>query len=154
MCERAVFVLDGLGKKSPIAYINLALVLVHFGELERSKQLLQESYAVIKEIGNESDVLSFMIRGSAFLAVARNQPARAAKLLGAAETLDKTIYAAANISAGDKLDYEQNLAALRAQLQKDAFEALWQAGAALTLEQAIDLALKEDDLEEDSHAWR
>jgi hypothetical protein len=37
--------------------------------------------------------------------------------------------------------YERDLAAIRAQLDHAAFDAAWEAGHALTLEQAIDSAL-------------
>jgi hypothetical protein len=39
-----------------------------------------------------------------------------------------------------KRSYEQNVAALRAQLPAADFDAAWEAGRALTLEQAVALA--------------
>jgi hypothetical protein len=46
----------------------------------------------------------------------------------------------------DRYEYEKNVNALRTQLDRAAFDAAWTAGRALTLEQAIELALSEGRL--------
>jgi tetratricopeptide (TPR) repeat protein len=70
---------------------------------------------------------------------AQRQPARAARLFGAAEALRETI--GAPLPPINRADYERDVAAARAQLHEDAFAAAWAAGRAMTLEQAIAEAL-------------
>jgi hypothetical protein len=41
----------------------------------------------------------------------------------------------------ERPDYERNLASLRTQLDESTFEAAWAEGAALTLDQAVELAM-------------
>jgi len=42
----------------------------------------------------------------------------------------------------DRPEYERRVAACRAALGDDAFDAAWQAGRALTWEQAVDAAVR------------
>jgi hypothetical protein len=46
--------------------------------------------------------------------------------------------------APDRKDYERYLASARAQLDEAAWEAAWQEGQAMTLEQAVEYALNEN----------
>jgi hypothetical protein len=46
--------------------------------------------------------------------------------------------------SADQIDYQRNVAAMRAVLGEAAFAAAWDAGRALTLEQAIAEALGEE----------
>jgi hypothetical protein len=68
------------------------------------------------------------------------QPQRAARLFGAAEALRDTT--GAKIQPGDQPDYEKNLASTLTQLEAETFEAAWQDGRGMSLEQAITSALK------------
>ena len=64
-----------------------------------------------------------------------------AKLFGAAEALRE----AANMPRAlyERANYERETAALCEQMPPDALEAAWAVGRALTMEQAVDLALQE-----------
>ena len=44
----------------------------------------------------------------------------------------------------DRIEYERSVDALRTQFDAPAFEAAWAAGLALTIDQAIEFALKEE----------
>jgi hypothetical protein len=66
---------------------------------------------------------------------AQGQGERAARLLGATAAQFEAIGAA--MWSADQIDYQRNAAALRAVLGQEAFAAAWDAGRALTLEQAI-----------------
>ncbi len=75
----------------------------------------------------------------AFIAVAEEEPQRAAKLLGAAEALrDK---AQSQMTDQERVEYDQSVAQLRAMLAETEFNALWAQGRAMTMEQAIQFAL-------------
>ena len=72
---------------------------------------------------------------------AQRQFADAGKLCGAADALLELMHT--QMHPFDQEHYQQKLAALRAELDQAAFDAALAEGRALTLEQAIDLALKE-----------
>ena len=77
----------------------------------------------------------------AWLAVAEGQPARAARLGGAAEALREALGAALHpvLHPG----HDQAVQAMRAALGEEAFAAAWAEGQALPLEEAVALALEE-----------
>ena len=66
---------------------------------------------------------------------------RAARLYGATETF----YAQFRflISPLERENHERNIAAVRAALGEEALSALWEEGRAMTVEQAVEYALKE-----------
>jgi hypothetical protein len=65
---------------------------------------------------------------------------RAARLLGAAAPLRHDV--GWYLNAADRVDYDRNLAAVRAQLDEATFTTAWEVGRAMTLEQAIAEALE------------
>jgi hypothetical protein len=121
------------------ALVNLGMVLIHFGELERSEELFQEGLAIQLELGGSWLFMDLMAFG--FLANAKGQPLRAVRLLAAWDAIGKA--AGKGLEHDDQRDYESNLATLHAQLDEATFEAAWAEGAALTLEQAVELALSD-----------
>jgi len=124
------------------ALVDLGAVLIHFGELDRSEALLKETLHIQSQLGMDITSTSLLLMGFASLAIARGQPLRAVRLLGAFESLCKvTGY---HIEGPERPNYESNLTSLRAQLDESAFESAWAEGAALTLEQAIELALSDE----------
>ena len=76
----------------------------------------------------------------AFIAGATGQAERAARLLGAAEVLRETL--SAPMSAIERREYDEQVAALRAHLPAPALEAAWAAGRALTRDEAVAYALQ------------
>ena len=104
---------------------------------------IRESLTIEKDLGL---VDPFDIMACAFVANAKGQPLRAARLLGAAAVLRKSMGRA--VDPGDRPDYESNLKSLKTQLGQATFESTWEEGAEMTYEQAIELAMKEDEQEE------
>jgi hypothetical protein len=84
---------------------------------------------------------SFAFMGFAFFANGRDMLVRAVRLLGAWEAQCNTT--GYHLEVPERPDYERNLASLPRQLDKSAFDAAWAEGAALTFEQAIELALND-----------
>jgi len=70
---------------------------------------------------------------------ANRQPAHAARLLGAAEALRES--AGVPLPPVHRVDYERDVALVRAALDEDAFAMAWAEGQAIPLEQAIAEAL-------------
>ena len=84
--------------------------------------------------------------GLAHVAVACGQPARAARLLGFAETTRGAIITQDEYVTPSKHEvYDRLLVTLPAQLLPTQFEAARAAGRALSLEQGIAYALGDDD---------
>ena len=111
------------------------------GDAALATQQFAESLALLREfrVGVARNI-AFILDGLAGIAASRRQPEQAVYLFGAAEALRETqnsvlppIYRPA---------YERDVAAARAQLDEPAFTAAWAAGRALSLEQAIEAALK------------
>jgi DNA-binding CsgD family transcriptional regulator len=75
------------------------------------------------------------------VAVLRGQPARAARLSGAAEALREAIGHPAQPLKRVNYDYEAHLATTRSALGEAAFEAAFSEGQVMSPEQAIEYAL-------------
>jgi non-specific serine/threonine protein kinase len=78
--------------------------------------------------------------GLAGVAAAQARPARAARLLGAAEALREAI--GAPTPPAGRAAHEREVAALRAALDGEAYAAAWADGRALPLERAVDYAMR------------
>jgi predicted ATPase/class 3 adenylate cyclase len=127
---------------------GLAEVAWREGDTERAISLYRETLIVWRRLGNRGaaarmlECLAFAIaqRGRAG---AGGQPgadfSKAARLLGAAEALRTD--SGAPMMGAEYAEYEREVAALRGDLDEEAFEAGWQTGRRLSLEQAIQAAL-------------
>jgi predicted ATPase len=100
----------------------------------------QESLALWCEIDSHWGTVE-SLEAIAYLAMAERQPERAARLLGAAESLRQTI--GIRHRPFERTDYESSVVAIRASLGEEAFAEAWAAGQALSLEQAVAEALAE-----------
>jgi hypothetical protein len=72
------------------------------------------------------------------VASTRRHPAAAVRLLGASQRLLSEM----GVRRWDPADYEQTVAALRAELGEAAFEEAWAEGAALSEDEALSLAAR------------
>jgi len=84
--------------------------------------------------------VAYSLMGLGAVAGARQRPERAARLFGVAEALREAI--SHPLPPVNRLDYERAVAAARAQLDTAAFVVAWAEGRAMTLEQAVALALE------------
>jgi predicted ATPase/class 3 adenylate cyclase len=121
-------------------------MLSHRAHLERRAGNLSEAAAQYArtiqdylEIGHRAAVLH-EVECLAFIAIRRGQAAHAARLLGAAEALRDS--ANSPMTAAERVEYDEHLAALRAQANVQTIAAAWQAGRALSLEAAVALAVQ------------
>jgi predicted ATPase/transcriptional regulator with XRE-family HTH domain len=126
-------------------FIALAATLIELGRVARLGNDLagaiayfSESLTLLQDTGGH-EFIANGLEGMAGIATFSEQPQRAARLFGAAEMLRT----AANIPLPPvmRAEYDQAVAAIRAQLDESTFAAAWAAGRALTLEQAIAEAL-------------
>ena len=77
-------------------------------------------------------------------AIEKGQADRGARLLGVRETLRASVYVE-DFYPFMVRERERHIAAARAQLGEEAFNKAWSEGAAMTLDQAIEYALKESE---------
>ncbi len=105
------------------------------GDHVAARALFEESLAIAREVGYKLDI-AFYLEGLAAVVTAQGEPAWAARLWGAAETLREAM--GTPIPPVYRARYERSVSAARAQLGEKAFAAAWAEGRALTLEQVLD----------------
>ncbi len=112
----------------------LGRVALAQGDPAAARTYFAESLMLFHELGIKRDMARNLV-GWASLALAQAQPQRAAKLSGAvAALLDAT---GTRLEELERTVYDDTLTALRAQLDDATFNAAWQAGQQMTLEQSI-----------------
>jgi non-specific serine/threonine protein kinase len=136
----SVALLRALQSKSMLAYPvrRLGHMDLVEGDTAQAAAAFTESLLLNRQIGHTSGMTA-CLAAFAGLAVVRGQYQRAAHLSGAVEALLQ--FMGVPLFATDLVDHERHLAALRARLDEAALAAAWQAGRALSLEQAVEFAL-------------
>ena len=112
------------------------------GNLAQARSIYQETIKGWQELGNRSAV-AHELECFGFLAIHAEEPERAAKLLGAAEALREKIQSP--MTDYERAEYGRAVARLRSMLAAEEFNALWTEGRSMTMEQAIEFALEEND---------
>ncbi len=115
--------------------------LFHQHDVAGALRKFQESLILNAEIEDKQGVAA-CLAACATVALTREQFERAAHLFGAAEAVLESIHA--KLLPTDHDQYTRNVAALLTQLDEVAFKAAWAAGRALTMEQAIELAMSDE----------
>ncbi len=123
---------------------NLGAMAVQSGNLARANALLAERLRM--EVGRNQwgvrEALSICeaLISTAAVWVANGQPSSASRLLGAVEARLQEIDVP-KAWHGERAEYERTVAAVRSGLDEATFEAAWAEGRAMTMEQAVELAL-------------
>jgi class 3 adenylate cyclase/predicted ATPase len=129
-----------IGDKSDMAYALFVLGLADLAEHRpEAREHILHSLHLRQEMGKQLQQTSSLI-GVAGLVLEEGKPHFAAQLLGAVESALKTLNAVAEPDV--KFFHEQTLAAVCEQLGEAAFQSAWEAGAAMTLEEAVKFALE------------
>ena len=110
------------------------------GDFELARPALIESLALREELG-EMGLLAESLLSMGLLAMAVDEPARAARLFGAAAIRRET--AAVPLSPPDQDEFIREEADLRATLGSEAFAKAWADGQAMPHQEAIACALVE-----------
>ena len=122
------------------AFVNLGLTTLLLGDVQRARSLLREGLTAAREIGIvEGFIQGFVGLGAAY---AREDPARAARLIGRADVLLEETGSDLHQVEGRVRDETEQ--ALRAGLGEDNYAVVYAEGRALALEDALDLALRPD----------
>jgi predicted ATPase/DNA-binding SARP family transcriptional activator/DNA-binding CsgD family transcriptional regulator len=109
-------------------------------DYSEAEGFLEDGLALNREVENW-EFVAYCLEGSAGLAGAREQGARAARLWGAAEVLRNTI--GAPPTPETRQYYPQSMAAAHALLGEAAWEAAFAEGSAMSAEEAVEYALSE-----------
>jgi non-specific serine/threonine protein kinase len=130
---------EGIG----IALNNLAWASIEQGDFGAARAMLADAVKTWRDLGHRH-CLAFALENLAELGLAESDPARAARLYGAAEWLREEI--GSPLPPNQRPSYEQHVGAARAAIDDDgAFAAAWHEGRMMPLEQAIAYALEEGD---------
>jgi tetratricopeptide (TPR) repeat protein len=119
----------------------LAWIQLRRGDLTEAVTCTRAALRSARERGDRSTMLG-ALRVYAVLQEERGNQAAATRVYGLASDVDAAPGTNSSVLFGPRQE-EERLAAVRAALGPDAFEAAWADGQQTTLEQAIDDALKE-----------
>ena len=141
--EESLAIFRELGDTRGISYSlgNLGNVAHDQGDYAFAHSLHEESLAIRREIWDKLGIAQ-SLEGLANLARSQQQTKRSAQLYGAADSLRQAL--GASIPSNDLPEHIARLAALRVSLGKERFAAAWEAGRAMTWEQAVAYALAEE----------
>lgn len=120
---------------------NLGHVVFHRGQYRQAFDLLTESLGIFYEMRNKRDI-AYCMAALAGVFGAQGQTERAAMLFSAAQVLSNTI--SAHLDPADQIEYERNLVVTQAQMSPQAWQAAWDRGQVMTLDEAVACALSGD----------
>jgi adenylate cyclase len=127
--------------KSGMAYGLFSLGLVDLAENKpEAREHILNSLHLRRETDEQFYQISSLI-GVAGLALHESNPQFAAQVLGSVESALKRLNAV--VEADVKFFHAQTLAAVREQLGESAFQSAWEEGQRLTLDNVVELAMKE-----------
>ncbi|HEX5692823.1 MAG TPA: hypothetical protein VFX76_22585, partial [Roseiflexaceae bacterium] len=123
------------------ALCTLGKALCHNKQYDEARARLTESLS-IRALFRHPQEIAEALEALAQLSIAMDAPARAVRLLGAAQKLRDT--AGTPLHPPDRAERDRIIAAARSRLGEDAFEAAWAAGRAMSIDEMVALALAAD----------
>ena len=121
-----------------MSYTNLGFVYYQKGDYRKSVEFNHQALKIIRELDNDYGLSTMMGSATGSLAML-GAPERAARLLGASFALLEAKGSAYQPS--DLPEIDEYIRVTKGILGEAAFEEAWRAGRAMTLEEAVDLAL-------------
>ena len=139
--EECLAIMRELGERKSIAnsLSNLGDVARQSGDFAAARALYKNSLVIQRELGDTAKIAE-SLEGLASVVAALGISLRAARIWGAAEGLREGIGSPPR--PYERPNYDQHVAAARRRGDNAAFARAWQDGRALTLDQAIELALR------------
>ncbi|HJS17744.1 MAG TPA: adenylate/guanylate cyclase domain-containing protein [Anaerolineales bacterium] len=121
---------------------EFAHILRQHGELDEPLATYRDLLPKWKDLGHRSAV-AHELECIAYILTRKEEPERAVMLLGAAEAIRRLIDIPR--TKMEHVEYENEIAAIRSGMVTAEFEDYWKKGNSLTIEQAIELALDENN---------
>jgi predicted ATPase/class 3 adenylate cyclase len=124
----------------PTILHSLGYVALARGDIAQARELFDGSLSLHQEPRDKGGIAE-ALAGFAALARANGRPERSVRLYGAVAALQ----AANKISMwpSERVEFERNTSALRAQLDEATWAKAWAEGSAMSMEQAVEYALQE-----------
>ena len=122
--------------------IFLGFTLQRQGDNAKAVQFLKEGMLLAKDLRSFADTATSLV-GFGGVAGGQNEPRRAARLFGAAESILKSVGLDMSVWPQRMVDYNDWTASARAQLGEETFAASFAEGQAMSLEQAVRYALED-----------
>ena len=138
--EEGLWIFKHIGHKGMIAASSSEIAHTYraMGNFTEAKQIYRETIKVFQDYGNRPAV-AHQLECFAMIAVAEEEPQRAAKLFGAAEAIREVT--GHKPTDEEQAEEAQFTSRLRTMLTEAEFNALWAEGKSMTMEGAIELAL-------------
>jgi predicted ATPase/DNA-binding SARP family transcriptional activator len=142
--EEALAMTRELGdlRNTSMALFNLGMITLAQDDLPAGTTLLEEGIRISRDLGDRVGGL-YYVWAFGKLSAMRGRAVRAAKLWGAAESLRERMGMSLSYLDITASGYEQDLAAVRTELDEATFDAAWAEGRAMSPEQATEYALEE-----------
>ncbi|MGH7811103.1 MAG: tetratricopeptide repeat protein, partial [Candidatus Binatia bacterium] len=121
--------------KSELAHMERGL-----GNYAVAQDLYRETIVAFRDAG-QTGAVAHQLECFGFIALAQNHPERALQLFATADALREK--AGTPMTPDEQAYYDEQLNALRAEMNPIQFDSIWSKGRALTMEQAIELALQD-----------
>jgi predicted ATPase/transcriptional regulator with XRE-family HTH domain len=125
-------------QEAAYALLKLGHVARQRHDVDAARALFEECLTLQHDNGNKQGVIE-AVAGLAGLAVDTDQFTSAAQLFGAVEALIETM--GAPLAPADRMEWERDVARLRAELDEPSVADQWGTGQALSLEVTVALAL-------------
>ncbi len=129
---------DGSFFNAILVKSDLAHLERQFGHHHRALERYRESIVAFRDVG-QLGAVAHQLECFGFIALAWNQNKRALQLFAAADALREK--AGTPMTPDEQVHFDEQLKGLHAQMDDAAFAHWWTAGRAMTMEQAIQLAL-------------
>ena len=121
---------------------NLGWVSLGQGDPTEAAVHFKEALEFFREKGDQVNIAE-VLEGFAGVAGAQGEGERAARLYGIADSLRETI--GAPLLPGDRPRYERQLTSARSQVGDEVWDAVWEEGRAMILEEAVSYALADEE---------
>ena len=140
--EISISALRGIDDKNFLAYSvrRLGQIAWYRGQFEKATMLCGESLTLNQVIRDERGVIA-CLSAFASIALANGKTVIAGQLFGAVHALLSA--RSIRLLPIDRIEYHGNVSTLRAEMNEEAFTKAWAEGAFMSLERAIEFALKE-----------
>jgi tetratricopeptide (TPR) repeat protein len=139
--QESIAFLRELGDMNFLAYSvrRLGQLAWREGDYEKAMALFRESLIKNQAVGDPRGAIA-CLAGFAAIGLAQGKYERAAQIMATVETQLTLI--GIRLLPVDKMEYERNLAILRAKLDEKTLTKFWAKGKGLSLEQAVAFALE------------
>jgi predicted ATPase/class 3 adenylate cyclase len=138
--EESIAIYDTYGDNyfANVARSEIGHALRNLGKLDEAVEIYSETILVWQNLGNRG-AMANQLECFGFIAIENGHWERSAQLLGAAEPLREASDSPMLIY--EQMEYEQYIARLKEQLERNQLEAAWEIGRQMEIEEVVRFAL-------------